>query len=266
LLRANHEPKKWRGHQIDRGQFISSFEKLGDEIGLSRQQIRTSINKLKSTRDITSQSKAQHTVFTVINYDSYQSDNQQPNNPATIEQPSSNHEITTNKNEKNEKNEINNICAELFERFWVAGMRKVNKKKCLPLFTKIVSKKPNPEDFTEFLIRDIKERLMINQLGFDQLHPMTYLNGERWNDDKKAPSHQQPPRKLSAVDRVRQATAEREQQRKREASLREANGSAMGETERDLWSESNQPVRGDDTGGMGATVEGDYTRTDQNRA
>ena len=33
------------------------------------------------------------------------------------------------------------------------------------------------------LIIDIKKRLASNQLGFKEMHPATYLNGERWEDE-----------------------------------------------------------------------------------
>lgn len=77
-----------------------------------------------------------------------------------------------------------------FDQFWLAGMRKVNKKKALSAYKsqfKINKKnldKVNPElHFANHLIMDIKKRLDLGQLGFGEMHPTTYLNGERWNDD-----------------------------------------------------------------------------------
>ena len=107
MLRANHRDKNWRGTTVKRGQFISSRGKLAQELGLSEQQIRTSLKKLNSTNEITSVGKSQHTVFTVENYEKYQSSNQQPNQQATNEQPTSNQQVTTNNNENNENNENN---------------------------------------------------------------------------------------------------------------------------------------------------------------
>lgn len=77
-----------------------------------------------------------------------------------------------------------------FDQFWIAGMRKVNKKKALSAYKsqfKINKKnldKVNPElHFANHLINDVKKRLELDQLGFGEMHPTTYLNGERWNDD-----------------------------------------------------------------------------------
>lgn len=105
LLRANHKDNNWRGQVIKRGQFISSRGKLAQELKLGEQQVRTALNKLKATNEVTSVGKSQHTVFTVINYDLYQTPNQQSNQHLTNEQPASNQQVTTNNNVNNENNE-----------------------------------------------------------------------------------------------------------------------------------------------------------------
>lgn len=73
--------------------------------------------------------------------------------------------------------------ADLFERFWLAGMRKINKKKAKSLFNRLLKSSTDPEVFTTKLIEDIQRRKQVNQFGFDAMHPTTYLNGERWNDE-----------------------------------------------------------------------------------
>jgi hypothetical protein len=72
---------------------------------------------------------------------------------------------------------------EFFEMFWRSGMVKVNKKKARQIFTKLAKKEEDVFSFTENLIIDIQKRLEIRQLGFSAMHPTTYLNGERWEDD-----------------------------------------------------------------------------------
>lgn len=107
LLSANFKPKKWRGIVINRGQFIGSRQGISQALGISEQQFRTALTKLKSTNDITSKGTAQHTVFTVVNYEKYQNSNQQDNQPPTNEQPTSNQQSTTT-NKVNKENNDNN--------------------------------------------------------------------------------------------------------------------------------------------------------------
>lgn len=111
LLRANHKDNTWRGTTIKRGQFISSRAKISKELKLGEQQVRTALSKLKATGEVTSSGKSQHTVFTVLNYDSYQNtnqlDNQQVTSSLTNKQPASNQRVTTNNNVNND-NKRNN--------------------------------------------------------------------------------------------------------------------------------------------------------------
>ena len=72
---------------------------------------------------------------------------------------------------------------ELFNKFWLAGMRKCNKKKAKTLFNRLLKESKDPEGFTTKLVMDIQKRIDSNQFGFNAMHPTTYLNGERWEDE-----------------------------------------------------------------------------------
>lgn len=105
LLKANHKDNKWQGIVIERGSFITSIENLAFETGLSGQQIRTALNKLKSTGEITSKTTNRYSVISIKNWDMYQFDNKQDNKQITNKQQTNNKQITTNNNDKNEENE-----------------------------------------------------------------------------------------------------------------------------------------------------------------
>ena len=104
LLRANHSPKRWQGVDIEAGQFVSGRMKLSQETGLSQQSVRTCIERLKSTNELTIKSTSKYSIFTLNNWEKYQSGETATSN-LTNEQPASNQQVTTNKNEKNVKNE-----------------------------------------------------------------------------------------------------------------------------------------------------------------
>jgi hypothetical protein len=110
LLSANHEDKNWRGQNIKRGQLITGRKSLSEKTGLSEQVVRTSLNKLKSTNEITIKTTNKNSVITVLNYDLYQNKttiNQQSNQQITNKQPTTNQQITTTKNDNNIKNDKN---------------------------------------------------------------------------------------------------------------------------------------------------------------
>jgi len=71
-----------------------------------------------------------------------------------------------------------------FERFWDAGMVKQGKAKSKAKFEQLCkSMSLSAEQLADKLIADIKARIAAGQFGFDRLHPMTYFNGKRWEDD-----------------------------------------------------------------------------------
>ncbi|VEJ54599.1 replication protein [Pragia fontium] len=82
-----------------------------------------------------------------------------------------------------------NLVEKAFEEiFWIAGMVKSGKTKAKSAFKtqfKEYRKETSatPEQFASVLAQDIKSRLG-KQFGFEKLHPTTYLNGKRWEDEK----------------------------------------------------------------------------------
>lgn len=109
LLSANHEIKKWRGIEIQKGQFITSLEHLALETGLTVKQIRTALNKLKMTGEVACKGTSQYSIITINNWDKFQAEGKQEDKQQTNEGQAEGKQRATNKNIKNEKNEKNNI-------------------------------------------------------------------------------------------------------------------------------------------------------------
>ncbi len=124
ILKANRIEGKFKGQVIPRGSFASSIGTLSDETKLTNDEIRTAIKHLLLTKDITKQSFSKYTVFTVVNYEKYQSIPKQN----TDENTNNSHSIPilfpTIEEKKEVKKERNNniLCKaevlSLFETLW----------------------------------------------------------------------------------------------------------------------------------------------------
>lgn len=79
LLTANHKEKKWQGITIKRGQKLTSLQHLAEETNLSMQQVRTALDKLKSTNEITTKSTNRNTLITIEKYSNYQDKDEENN-------------------------------------------------------------------------------------------------------------------------------------------------------------------------------------------
>jgi hypothetical protein len=110
VLSANHENKEWQGNTIKRGQLITGLKSLSKETGISVQTIRTCLNRLKSTSEVTSKSTNKFRIITIVKYEDYQQDDKKLTSKITSSltnnQQTTNKQLTTNKNIKNNKNII----------------------------------------------------------------------------------------------------------------------------------------------------------------
>ena len=136
LLKANWKDGRFEGESVPTGSFVSSISKLSDETGLTQREVRTAINHLKMTRELTVKGHAKYSVFTINNYCQYQDSdklndkqttcNRQENDKQATSEGHSNDiqttTIETRKKERREENKINNMCKAdalaLFEKLW----------------------------------------------------------------------------------------------------------------------------------------------------
>src|SRR3990167_4990025 len=111
IRRANHKPKKWQGIVVEQGQLVTSQTSLKVQTGISRQSLRTCLDRLKSTGEITIQTTNIYSLISICNYKTYQDyddksnqvTNQPTNQRLTSEQPATNQQLTTNNNNKKKK-------------------------------------------------------------------------------------------------------------------------------------------------------------------
>lgn len=72
ILLASHAPTEWRGIKLDRGQLITGRKSLADQTGLSERQIRTALERLKSTGEVTIKTTNKYSLVTLVNYRKFQ--------------------------------------------------------------------------------------------------------------------------------------------------------------------------------------------------
>ena len=116
ILRANWEDGRWKGIDVKRGQLITGRMKLNRDTGLTEREIRTCLEKLKTTGEITIKTTSKYSIITVCKYDIYQTKygnsdqhlDQHLDQRATNERPANDQQTTTNNNSiNNNKEEVN---------------------------------------------------------------------------------------------------------------------------------------------------------------
>ena len=107
LIMANFKDNKWQGIEIKRGSFITSIRSLSIETGLTERQVRTSLDKLILTNELTNKSTNKYRTITVLKYNEYQSFDKQ-NDKQMTDKRQSNDKLLTTTNKDNNYNNYNN--------------------------------------------------------------------------------------------------------------------------------------------------------------
>lgn len=89
LLTVEIKDKRFQGYVIPKGSRVCSYPQLSEETGLSIQSIRTAINHLKSTGELTVSKTPKFSIISMVNWGRYQG-HQQGN------QQSANSQLTVN--------------------------------------------------------------------------------------------------------------------------------------------------------------------------
>lgn len=107
LLNASFDLVEIGNAKIGKGQVLVGRKQMAKDLNLSEQQVRTALQRLKSTNEITIESTNQYSIITVVNWEFYQDSTQKSTNKSTDiapnEQPTDNQRITTYKEGKEGK-------------------------------------------------------------------------------------------------------------------------------------------------------------------
>ena len=158
LLKANEQDSKFNGIDVPKGSFVTSLDSISKDTKLSIREVRTCIEKLIATNEVTSKTTNRFRVITICDYDAYaqtkfdsnkqidkQNDKQsriENENTALYSKPTDNI-ATDNINEEEKKKKKKNIKKEKDEKFeecWLAYNRKGSKAKSLEYWKKLSEK------------------------------------------------------------------------------------------------------------------------------
>lgn len=146
LLSVNREPTRYKGVEIPAGAMTTSRKALSAATGLSEQQVRTAINHLISTNEITKVSTRKYTLLKVENWNEYQMFNQHSNHQLTNNQPTANQQLTTNKNIRIKEEKKNTPLTPLSQEAEGSGSAKSAGEKLAALTgQELAALTPNPE-------------------------------------------------------------------------------------------------------------------------
>lgn len=173
LINANSEDGEWQKQPIKRGQLITGLHSLSEKTGISIRTIRTCLDRLKSTSELTIKSTNKFSIITICKYDDY-NDNKKKTDKQ-IDKPSVS-PATTNKKFKNKYIENEEVYA-AFEAF--IEMRNKAKKPVSTdrAFNNLMNAlKKIAGDDDELKIKVIDQSILKNYLSFFPIREDLFSN------------------------------------------------------------------------------------------
>ena len=110
LSMANHEEREWEWqgepYKASPGQFVTSLDSIRKKCGkgISLQNVRTALKRFEKYEFLTNQPTNKNRLITIVNWEVYQSKDNDLTKKLTSNQQATNKQLTTNKNDKNDKN------------------------------------------------------------------------------------------------------------------------------------------------------------------
>ena len=173
LMRASIKPSSMLLNnqiiEVNRGEIVFSQRNFAKRNNMSRQQLRTFLNKLEKSKMIRLKSNPDVTHLILVGYSTYN------DSKLTQSQPRPNPIIRKKESKNKESNKD-------FEKFWKAYPKKVGKKK--------VQDKFDANNFPiDLILKNIELQKKSDQWQNQQYipNPETYLNQERWTDEVVLP-------------------------------------------------------------------------------
>lgn len=164
LSQANWKPGRFMGHEIPRGSFATSVQHIATDCGLTNRNVRTSLEKLKNSENLTIKTTNKFSLISVVNYSKYQNSDEgtdkQSDNPLTNDRQTTDKQTDNNRSIKafKQDNKITNT----------EDKRSCDSEKTSPSPTKLSTRfvKPTVQEIADYA----------NSIGFTALDAEYFWN------------------------------------------------------------------------------------------
>lgn len=107
LLTANFKDGNFRGTPVPRGSVVTSIHNLSTALNLSEREVRTALNHLKMTGEVTIKTTSKFSIITIKNYAQYQDSDKQNVTQVSVNRRSKDIQTTVNRQQRNKNNKNN---------------------------------------------------------------------------------------------------------------------------------------------------------------
>ena len=189
LLKANYKTGYFQDIVVERGQLVTGRKALSAETGLSENQVRVALDKLKSSGEITIKTTKKFSLITIVKYDFFQSEIDEPTKKNVLTSPQEKElkKYILNKKEKNiiKKEKSERDYSDEFNQLWLYYLKNSYDS---PVGTKKVAWK----QYSDLINSNSHDRIMAHVKGYlaecnkkkcKTKHLSTFLNTTDFRDE-----------------------------------------------------------------------------------
>ena len=162
LLNANWDVSRYKGYEIPRGGLVIGLNSLSKSLKLSVQQVRTALDHLKSTNEITIKTTNRFSIVTIVNWEKYQGNLEELTSKSTSRL--TNNQQTTNKQLTTEE-QYNNITIEQDKEKNIKKESRTDYQEIIDLYHQNCPSLPKVTKITDARKKLINARLKDYSLG-----------------------------------------------------------------------------------------------------
>lgn len=107
-LKANYQPGKWKGNDVNPGQLVTSSVALAEQLGWSRGAVNRTLDKLWKSGEVDTKSDTKWTLVTLIKWDKFQVEGLKPDTKPSNKRTSNGHKTGQQPDTIKEGEEVKN--------------------------------------------------------------------------------------------------------------------------------------------------------------
>lgn len=170
LINANYKDCRYCGYEVPRGALIFGRKQASIDLKMSEMKIRTALEHLKNTKEITIKTTNKFSIIYICNYEKYQE--KQP-----AKQQTNNQQVTTSKESKNKRS----IYSPEFDEIWAVEVKGEGKANAFKAYNRALKETDHLtileayKNHKKAWEKEEREKRFIPLLA-------TWINGKRWED------------------------------------------------------------------------------------
>lgn len=164
------------------GDFVFGLNKASDELGISIRSIRTIIDFLRKSKNLTIKTTNKFSIISIVNWDTYQQE-ETSSDKQTDKQPTSYRQATDNKQECKELKNKKNIYTSEFLEFYTAYPKHKKRDDAFKAWNALNGTRPALEIILSAIEQQKQSEDWLKESGQYIPLPATWLRAGQWADE-----------------------------------------------------------------------------------